>query len=68
MARQEASCWRCGAAWDADSATPAAAPPERLDSLRARTAHVLDTRAGRRAASARRDRRPSRASAGHAAN
>ena len=68
MARQETSCWRCGAACEAGPATPAAAPPERLDSLRARTGHVLDTRAGRRAASARRDRRPSRASTGRAAN
>ena len=67
MARQETSCWRCGAACEAGPATPAAAPTERLDSLRARTGHVLDTRAGRRAASARRDRRPP-ASAGRAAN
>jgi hypothetical protein len=68
MARQEASCWRCGAACDAGRATRAAAPPEPLGSLRARTGHVLDTRAGRRAASARRDRRPSRESAGRAAS
>jgi hypothetical protein len=68
MARQESSCWCCGAAWDAGPATRAAAPPEPLDSLRARTGHVLDTRAGRRAASARRDLRPSRASAGREAS
>jgi hypothetical protein len=62
MARQETSCWRCGTAWGAAApATPVATPPERLSSLRARTADVIDTRAGRRAESARRDRRPSRA-------
>jgi hypothetical protein len=66
MARQETSCWRCGSSWGAGPRTPAA--PERLDSLRARTGHVLDARAGRRAAAKRRDRRPSPASAGRAAN
>jgi hypothetical protein len=66
MARQETSCWRCGAEWDAVAATPVAAAPERLDSLRARTGHVLDTRAGRRAAAARRGR-PSRVSSAGAA-
>jgi hypothetical protein len=68
MARQEQMCWRCGAAWDADAATPAAASADGVNSLRARTGHVLATRAGRRAASARRDRRPSRAAAGRAAS
>jgi hypothetical protein len=59
MARQERTCWRCGAGWEAESATPPVEPPARLYSLRARTRHVLDTRAGRRAESARRDRRSS---------
>jgi hypothetical protein len=67
MARQEASCWRCGAEWDAAAAAPVAAPRERLNSLHARTGHVLDTRAGRRAAAARRDR-PLRAPAAGAAS
>jgi hypothetical protein len=57
MARQEETCWHCGAAWD----TPAAPPSDGLGSLAARTDRVLEMRAGRRADSARRDRRPSRA-------
>ena len=49
MARDDESCWRCGAVW----ATHAAAKPDDGSSLRARTAHVLDARARRRAARAR---------------
>ena len=57
MARQEPMCWRCRAAWNADPATPTALPPAAVSSLRARTGHVLDARARRRAESARHDRR-----------
>jgi hypothetical protein len=52
MAREDESCWRCGAVW----ATHAAAAPDDGSSLRDRTAHVLYARARRRAARARRDR------------
>jgi hypothetical protein len=55
MARQESRCWRCGAAW---TASPPLQRAEDLDALRARTGHVLETRAARRTASARRERLP----------
>ena len=52
VARQDETCWRCGAGW----AAPAAKPSDDGSSLRERTAHVLDARARRRAARAHRDR------------
>jgi hypothetical protein len=52
MARQEDRCWRCVAAW---VAAPAVDPPS---SLRARTGHVLVTRARRQASAERRLGRP----------
>jgi hypothetical protein len=52
MARQESSCWRCATVWTASAATP----PDELNALRVRTGHVLETRAARRTASARRER------------
>jgi hypothetical protein len=51
MGRQDESCRHCGAVWAIHGASP-----DDGNSLRERTAHVLDTRARRRAARARRDR------------
>jgi ribosomal protein L37E len=47
MARQEQSCWSCGAGRATQAATPT---PRRVTSLRARTDRVIETRAGRRRA------------------
>jgi predicted amidophosphoribosyltransferase len=52
MAPQDETCWRCGGGW----VTHAAPRPDDGSSLRKRTAHVLDMRAHRRAASPQRDR------------
>jgi hypothetical protein len=52
MAPRDETCWRCGAVW----VTRAAKPHDDGSSLRERTAHVLDTRARRRAARGHRDR------------
>jgi hypothetical protein len=52
IAGQDDTCRRCGAGW----AVRATNPSDDGGSLRERTAHVLDTRARRRAARAHRDR------------
>ena len=52
MARQDETCRRCGAG----GAAGVAKPSDNGSSLRERTAHVLDTRARRRASRAHRDR------------